>query len=156
MMAIGSIMCFGSSSKDDPDAKKSKEIEKQLREDQKRLAKEVKLLLLGKHTHTYTHTHSFTHRAPSGRHAAPALIGAYIGAGESGKSTVLKQMRLIHTKGFSKEERKQWKVTIFQNLLHAFQVVFGAMEEQDVEFAEESNIVCWDTLGTPSPREDCE
>lgn len=65
-------------------------------------------------------------------------------------------MRLIHTKGFSKEERKQWKVTIFQNLLHAFQVVFGAMEEQDVEFAEESNIVCRDTLGTPSPREDCE
>lgn len=59
-MAIGSIMCFGSSSKDDPDAKKSKEIEKQLREDQKRLAKEVKLLLLGKHTHTYTHSHSHT------------------------------------------------------------------------------------------------
>ena len=47
-MAFGSIMCFGSSSKDDPDAKKSKEIEKQLREDQKRMAKEVKLLLLGK------------------------------------------------------------------------------------------------------------
>lgn len=46
-MAIGSIMCFGSGSKEDPDAKKSKEIEKQLREDQKRLAKEVKLLLLG-------------------------------------------------------------------------------------------------------------
>lgn len=50
-------------------------------------------------------------------------------------------MRLIHTKGFSKEEREQWKVTIFQNLLHAFQVVFGAMEEQEVDFAEESNIV---------------
>lgn len=40
-------MCFGSSSKDDPEAKKSKEIEKQLREDQKRLDREVKLLLLG-------------------------------------------------------------------------------------------------------------
>lgn len=63
------------------------------------------------------------------------------GAGESGKSTVLKQMRLIHTKGFSKDERKQWKVTIFQNLLHAFQVVFGAMEEQEVDFAEDNNIV---------------
>lgn len=45
-MAIG-IMCFGSGSKENPEAKKSKEIEKQLREDQKRLAKEVKLLLLG-------------------------------------------------------------------------------------------------------------
>lgn len=63
------------------------------------------------------------------------------GAGESGKSTVLKQMRLIHTKGFTVQERKQWKVTIFQNLLHAYQVVFGAMEEQDVLFADPKNIV---------------
>ncbi|KAK3722460.1 hypothetical protein LTR37_002452 [Vermiconidia calcicola] len=101
-------MCFGKGNEEDPDAKKSREIEKQLREDQKRAAKEVKLLLLG--------------------------------AGESGKSTVLKQMRLIHSKGFSPQERKQWKVTIFQNLLHAFQVVFGAMEEQEVDFAEEGNI----------------
>ena len=54
---------------------------------------------------------------------------------------MLKQMRLIHTKGFSVQERKQWKVTIFQNLLHAFQVVFGAMEEQEVDFAEGGNIV---------------
>ena len=50
-------------------------------------------------------------------------------------------MRLIHSKGFTVGERKQWKVTIFQNLLHAFQVVFGAMEEQEVDFAEEGNIV---------------
>lgn len=50
-MTFGSIMCFGSSNKDDPEAKKSKEIEKQLREDQKRLAREVKLLLLGKQHH---------------------------------------------------------------------------------------------------------
>lgn len=50
-------------------------------------------------------------------------------------------MRLLHTKGFSSSERKQWKVTIFNNLLHAFQVIFGAMEEQEVDFAHESNIV---------------
>lgn len=42
-------MCFGGDkSGEDPDAKKSKEIEKQLREDQKKMAKEVKMLLLGK------------------------------------------------------------------------------------------------------------
>ncbi|KAK6441684.1 hypothetical protein LTR95_002075 [Oleoguttula sp. CCFEE 5521] len=107
-MAFSSIMCFGNGSKEDPESKKSKDIERQLREDQKKMAKEVKLLLLG--------------------------------AGESGKSTVLKQMRLIHTKGFNMVERKQWKVTIFNNLLHAFQVIFGAMEEQDVDFAQDSNI----------------
>ena len=39
-------------------------------------------------------------------------------------------------------ERKQWKVTIFQNLMHAFQVVFGAMDEQEIGFDEPSNIVC--------------
>lgn len=42
------IMCFGGNNNgEDPDAKKSKEIEKQLREDQKKMAKEVKMLLLG-------------------------------------------------------------------------------------------------------------
>ena len=46
-MAIPKIMCFGNKNGDDPDSKKSREIEKQLREDQKRMAKEVKLLLLG-------------------------------------------------------------------------------------------------------------
>jgi len=44
-------MCFGNANKEDPDAKKSRDIEKQLREDQKRMAKEVKLLLLGTEHH---------------------------------------------------------------------------------------------------------
>ena len=42
-----SIMCFGSKKEEDPDAVKNREIDKQLREDQKKMAKEVKLLLLG-------------------------------------------------------------------------------------------------------------
>lgn len=46
-MAIPRIMCFGNASKEDPETKKSREIEKQIREDQKRMAREVKLLLLG-------------------------------------------------------------------------------------------------------------
>ena len=122
-----SIMCFGKGEKDDVNAKKSREIEKQLREDQKKMAREVKLLLLGMSLVSVCRDVLRTDTA--------------IGAGESGKSTVLKQMRLIHTKGFNVSERKQWKVTIFQNLLHAFQVVFGAMEEQEVDFAEGTNIV---------------
>ena len=49
-------------------------------------------------------------------------------------------MRLIHTKGFSQSERKQWKVTIFTNLIHAFQCIQGAMEEHEVAFANPNNI----------------
>jgi len=49
-------------------------------------------------------------------------------------------MRLIHTKGFSQSERRQWKVTIFNNLIHAFQCIQGAMEEHDVAFANPQNM----------------
>lgn len=54
-MALSRIMCFGNANKEDGDAKKSREIEKQIREDQKRLAKEVKLLLLGRRTRYGSH-----------------------------------------------------------------------------------------------------
>jgi hypothetical protein len=97
------------------------------------MAKEVKLLLLGMRQHR-----AMTSSREGG---VWRETDDRAGAGESGKSTVLKQMRLIHAKGFTVSERQGWKVTIFQNLLHAFQVVFGAMEEQEVDFAKEDNVV---------------
>ncbi|KAF4552114.1 Guanine nucleotide-binding protein alpha-2 subunit-like protein [Elsinoe fawcettii] len=63
-----------------------------------------------------------------------------LGAGESGKSTILKQMRLIHNAGFTPTERKQWKVTIFSNLMHAFQCISGCMEEHEVDFEQSENL----------------
>jgi guanine nucleotide-binding protein subunit alpha len=41
-------MCFGSREKDDVGAARSRELDKAIRQDEKRMAKEVKLLLLGK------------------------------------------------------------------------------------------------------------
>ncbi|KAF9897318.1 guanine nucleotide-binding protein subunit alpha, partial [Lobosporangium transversale] len=38
-----------------------------------------------------------------------------LGAGESGKSTILKQMKLIHDGGYSKEEREAFREIIFIN-----------------------------------------
>ncbi|KAG0323290.1 guanine nucleotide-binding protein subunit alpha, partial [Podila horticola] len=38
-----------------------------------------------------------------------------LGAGESGKSTILKQMKLIHDNGYTKEEREAYKEIIFSN-----------------------------------------
>ena len=65
----------------------------------------------------------------------------WLGAGESGKSTVLKQMRLMHSDGFTRAERKQWRVVIFNNLIHAFQVIFAAMQELEQEFTNSANLV---------------
>ena len=64
------------------------------------------------------------------------------GAGESGKSTILKQMKMIYAEGFSQQDRRQWRAVIFTNLVHAFQTVLNAMEEQGVEFGNDANRVC--------------
>jgi guanine nucleotide-binding protein subunit alpha, other len=55
-------------------------------------------------------------------------------------------MRLIHTGGFTKEERKQWRVVIFHNLTGAFQILFAAMEEQQTDFEDEGNTRCADLV----------
>ena len=52
-MALG-MMCFGSRKQADPDAARNEQIEKMIRADKKKAAKEVKLLLLG--TTFYSHT----------------------------------------------------------------------------------------------------
>jgi len=50
-------------------------------------------------------------------------------------------MRVIHAGGFSKIERKQWRVVIFNNLVNAFQILLGAMDEHGTDFENEENQV---------------
>lgn len=40
-----------------------------------------------------------------------------IGSGESGKSTIVKQMKIIHQNGYSVEELALYRLTVFKNLL---------------------------------------
>lgn len=50
------------------------------------------------------------------------------GAGESGKSTILKQMKLIHEGGYSRDERESFKEIIFSNTVQSMRVILEAME----------------------------
>lgn len=45
-----------------------------------------------------------------------------LGAGESGKTTILKQMKILHVQGFTEEERKKETKLIRINLLEAIKV----------------------------------
>lgn len=63
------------------------------------------------------------------------------GAGESGKSTVLKQMRLIYASGFSPAEKGEWRAIIFANILSAFKVIIDAMDDMSLEFENKTNEV---------------
>lgn len=49
-------------------------------------------------------------------------INILIGAGESGKSTIVKQMRILHVNGFSDTERKQKIEDIKKNIRDAILV----------------------------------
>lgn len=79
------------------------------------------------------------------RHARPT------GAGESGKSTVLKQMKLIYSQGFSKNEKLEWKPVIFSNIVQSFKVIAEAMNEHDLQFDNPDNEVSQAVL----PHYDC-
>ncbi|KAG6860805.1 Guanine nucleotide-binding protein subunit alpha [Termitomyces sp. Mi166 len=55
-----------------------------------------------------------------------------LGAGESGKSTVLKQMKLIHHGGFNEEERHSYKEIIFSNTIQSMRAVLEALPHLNI------------------------
>lgn len=59
-----------------------------------------------------------------GERAAREVKLLLLGAGESGKSTIVKQMKIIHETGYSDEERKQYRPVVFSNTI---QVLFSTL-----------------------------
>lgn len=100
--------------------RRNKTINKQLKHDEKRLSREVKILLLG--------------------------------AGDSGKSTILKQMRLIHTQGFNDTEREAFRVVIFGNIVSAMQALLDGMHSANLSLLDAANHVHEELLDQPVPR----
>jgi len=56
-----------------------------------------------------------------------------LGAGESGKSTVAKQMKIIHLKGFTKEECLTYKSIINNNVIGSMKVLIHAANERQIK-----------------------
>jgi hypothetical protein len=61
-----------------------------------------------------------------------------LGTGESGKSTILKQMRTLYMDEFSGQELRQTGLPIFTNLLDAFRILLNIMPKEDMKFDSES------------------
>lgn len=61
-----------------------------------------------------------------------------LGSGDSGKSTILKQMRLIHKVPFSTEEVEGFRQLVFNNLTEGLKYVFEAMEDMELEIEPEN------------------
>ncbi|CAG2107898.1 unnamed protein product, partial [Medioppia subpectinata] len=57
-----------------------------------------------------------------------------LGTGESGKSTFIKQMRIIHEKDFSDDEKRAYIRVIHHNILSAMQSIVNAMKLLDIHY----------------------
>uniref|UniRef100_A0A1I8EL33 Guanine nucleotide-binding protein G(I) subunit alpha n=1 Tax=Wuchereria bancrofti TaxID=6293 RepID=A0A1I8EL33_WUCBA len=58
-----------------------------------------------------------------------------LGAGESGKSTIVKQMKIIHETGYSDEERKAYKPVVYSNTIQSMMAIIRAMGQLKIDFS---------------------
>ncbi|XP_027766765.1 guanine nucleotide-binding protein G(t) subunit alpha-2-like, partial [Empidonax traillii] len=59
-----------------------------------------------------------------------------LGAGESGKSTIVKQMKIIHQDGYTEEECMEFKAIIYGNILQSILAIVRAMSTLGIDYAE--------------------
>ncbi|BGP40826.1 guanine nucleotide-binding protein subunit alpha [Rhodotorula kratochvilovae] len=63
----------------------------------------------------------------------------FLGAGESGKSTIMKQFSLAYGKPFSEQERLDYRDVIYDNALRSMQVVIDAFDLLSIEVPDALN-----------------
>ncbi|KTF84361.1 hypothetical protein cypCar_00021774, partial [Cyprinus carpio] len=74
--------------------------------------------------------------------------------GESGKSTIVKQMKIIHEDGFSGDDIKQFKPVVYSNTIQSLATILRAMETLGIEYADKGRtifLVIELTLHYPNP-----
>jgi len=62
-----------------------------------------------------------------------------LGAGESGKSTILKQMKLIHEGGYNVQELRAFRAIVYNNVGQSIKMLVDASENLHVPLVEEEN-----------------
>jgi guanine nucleotide-binding protein subunit alpha len=79
-----------------------------------------------------------------------------LGSGESGKSTIVKQMKIIHQNGFTTEELLSYRPTIYKNVIDSAQAIVLAMRKIGVDCVQPENrpnadrIIDYRVEGTPT------
>lgn len=116
-------MGCGGSKEDTAGKQRNDEIENQLKRDKLAQRNEIKMLLLGKLKFQCATTRKLE---------IPNITNCCAGAGESGKSTILKQMKLIHEGGYSRDERESFKEIIYSNTVQSMRVILEAMESLEL------------------------
>ena len=64
-----------------------------------------------------------------------------LGTGEAGKSTFIKQMRIIHGAGYSDSDRAQFRVLVYRNIILGMTKLVEAMGNLKISYANSANKV---------------
>ncbi|KAG9068086.1 hypothetical protein KI688_011678 [Linnemannia hyalina] len=59
-------------------------------------------------------------------------MGGQIGAGEAGKTTIIKQMKLMHASGFSDTERQVFRTYVFSNMVASMKSILMEMQDRHI------------------------
>ena len=62
-----------------------------------------------------------------------------LGAGESGKSTFIKQMRIIHGEDYSEQDRLDFRATIYHNILKSMKILVEARRRLQIPLENPKN-----------------
>lgn len=62
-----------------------------------------------------------------------------LGAGESGKSTFLKQMKIIHKIAFNADQIQEYRQIIYQNIIKGIRVLVDASNKLGIPLEKEEN-----------------
>ncbi|XP_071551105.1 guanine nucleotide-binding protein G(i) subunit alpha isoform X2 [Panulirus ornatus] len=74
----------------------------------------------------------------AGERAAREVKLLLLGAGESGKSTIVKQMKIIHETGYSREECEQYRPVVYSNTIQSLMAIIRAMGQLKIDFKDSS------------------
>ncbi|KAL9077946.1 MAG: hypothetical protein Q9157_003128 [Trypethelium eluteriae] len=55
-----------------------------------------------------------------------------LGSGESGKSTIVKQMKIIHQNGYTVDELAMYRLTVYKNVVDCAKALIAAMRQFDI------------------------
>jgi guanine nucleotide-binding protein G(i) subunit alpha len=61
-----------------------------------------------------------------------------LGPGDSGKSTIAKQMKIIHLQGFSEQERLEWRPVVYRNAVFGMRILVRKAIEFGFQFIPEN------------------
>ncbi|XP_013864512.1 guanine nucleotide-binding protein G(i) subunit alpha-2 [Austrofundulus limnaeus] len=141
------------SQEDKAAAERSKMIDKNLKEEKVKSQREVKLLLLDlkRALGTMGCTVSQEDKAAAERSkmidrklkeddekSQREVKLLLLGAGESGKSTIVKQMKIIHEDGYSEDECKQYRAVVYSNTIQSIMAIIKAMSNLKIDYEDSS------------------